>query len=102
MKDSLFSTKDIVKYLIVAGLVYTILKMIPSVQMNNKDLILVLAIITIGFVMIDCTMIKTKEEGAFQAELREAKLSNAGTDFMALFPTLKETIAPDPLVKTKI
>jgi hypothetical protein len=62
MKDSVFSTKDIVKYLIVAGLVYTILKMIPSVQMNNKDLILVLAIITIGFVMIDCTMIKTKEE----------------------------------------
>ena len=63
MKDSVFSTKDIVKYLIVAGLVYTILKMIPSVQMNNKDLILVLAVITIGFVMIDCTIFnKTKDE----------------------------------------
>jgi hypothetical protein len=62
MKDSLFSTKDIVKYLIVAGLVYTILKMIPSVQMNNKDLILVLAIITIGFIMMDCTIFKPRKE----------------------------------------
>jgi len=75
MKDSLFSTKDIVKYLIVAGLVYTILKMIPSIQMSNKDLILVLAIITIGFIMIDCTMFRNpkqeKKEGFAQAAKEE-------------------------------
>ena len=75
MKDSLFSTKDIVKYLIVAGLVYTILKMIPSIQMSNKDLILVLAIITIGFIMIDCTMFRNpkqeKKEGFTQAAKEE-------------------------------
>ena len=39
MNDSLFSTKDIVKCLIVAGLIYSILKMIPAEQMNNKDII---------------------------------------------------------------
>ena len=75
MKDSLFSTNDIVKYLVVAGLVYTILKMIPSIQMSNKDLILVLAIITIGFIMIDCTMFRNpkqeKREGFAQAAKEE-------------------------------
>jgi len=68
MKDSSFSTNDMVKYLIVSGLVYTILKIIPSIQMNNKDLILVLVIITIGFIMVDCTVFKKqKKEGFAQA-----------------------------------
>jgi len=75
MKNSLFSTKDIVKYIVVAGLVYTILKMIPSIQMSNKDLILVLAIITIGFIMIDCTMFRNpkqkRKEGFAQAAKEE-------------------------------
>lgn len=64
MNDSLFSTKDMVKYLIVGGLVYAILKMIPSVQLANKDLMLLLAIITVGFVCLDCLFLKqTKTEG---------------------------------------
>jgi len=68
MKDSSFSTNDMVKYLIVSGLIYTILKIIPSIQMNNKDLILVLVIITIGFIMVDCTVFKKqKKEGFAQA-----------------------------------
>ncbi len=64
MNDSLFSTKDMVKYLIVGGLVYAILKMIPSVQLADKDLMLLLAIITVGFVCLDCLFLKqTKKEG---------------------------------------
>ena len=62
MNDSLFSTKDIVKYLIVAGLIYSILKMIPAEQMNNKDIILVLAIISIGFVSVDCIFFKSSDK----------------------------------------
>ena len=61
MNDSLFTMKDIVKYLIVGGLVYTILKMIPSVQLSDKDLILLLAIITVGFVCLDCVFFKKTE-----------------------------------------
>ena len=68
MNDSLFSTKDMVKYLIVAGLVYTILKMIPSVQLADKDLMLLLAIITVGFVCLDCLFLK-KTEGFANDEL---------------------------------
>ena len=61
MNDSLFSTKDMVKYLIIAGLVYAILKMIPSVQLADKDLMLLLAIITVGFVCLDCLFLKKTE-----------------------------------------
>ena len=64
MNDSLFSTKDMVKYLVVGGLVYAILKMIPSVQLADKDLMLLLAIITVGFVCLDCLFLKnTNKEG---------------------------------------
>lgn len=68
MDNSLFSTKDIVKYLIVAGLIYTILKIIPSQQITNKDLLLVMAIITIGFVSVDCVFFKNTEGFANQEE----------------------------------
>jgi len=61
MKKTLFSTKDIVKYLVVMGLIYTILKMIPSSKINNKDLILILAIITIGFIIIDYSILNNKQ-----------------------------------------
>lgn len=65
MNDSLFSTKDMVKYIIVGGLVYAILKMIPSVQLANKDLMLLLAIITVGFVCLDCLFLKKNEQEGF-------------------------------------
>ena len=74
MDRTIFSTKDLVKYLIVGGLIYTILKMIPSVQLSNKDLILLLAVITVGFVCLDCIFLKkvegfTNEEDPFALDL---------------------------------
>ena len=65
MNDSLFSTKDMVKYIIVSGLVYAILKMIPSVQLADKDLMLLLAIITVGFVCLDCLFLKKSSKEDF-------------------------------------
>lgn len=61
MNASLFSTKDIIKYLIVAGLIYSILKMIPSQKIANKDILLILAVITIGFVSVDYLFFKKSE-----------------------------------------
>lgn len=61
MNASLFSTKDMIKYLIVAGLIYSILKMIPSQKIANKDLVLILAVITIGFVSVDYLFFKKSE-----------------------------------------
>ena len=62
MDKTIFSTKDMVKYLIIGGLIYTILKIIPSTQLSNKDLILLLAIITVGFVCLDCLFLKKVEK----------------------------------------
>jgi hypothetical protein len=62
MDPSLFTSKDIVRYLIVIGLIYTILKVIPSQQMANKDVILLLGIIIFGFVSIDCIFFKNSRE----------------------------------------
>jgi len=53
MSESL-SNKQIVKFIIIGALVYTILKIIPSQQINNRDLILVLGIILIGFYIFEC------------------------------------------------
>ncbi len=61
MSTSLFCTQDIIKYIIVGGLVYSILKLIPSQQISNKDLILILAVICISFICIDCTINKIKD-----------------------------------------
>ena len=62
MKNSFFCTKDIVKYLIVSGIIYAILKMLPSTQLADKDLLLLLLIITIGFICLDCLFIKNQNE----------------------------------------
>ena len=64
MENSLFCNKDLVKYLVVFGLVYSILKMIPNQQLSNKDLVLVMIIITLGFICIDCIFFKNHESFA--------------------------------------
>ena len=64
MNNSVFTTRDIVKYFIIAGIVYTILKLIPSSKLMEKDLILLLSIITAGFVCLDC-MFKTNTTEKF-------------------------------------
>ncbi len=62
MTNSLFCTKDAVKYIIVAGITYTILKMIPSVALADKDVLLTVGIVTVIFVLLDCMYNKDAEE----------------------------------------
>jgi hypothetical protein len=62
MNNSVFTTRDIVKYFIIAGIVYTILKLIPSSKLMEKDLILLLSIITVGFVCLDCMFKRNTKE----------------------------------------
>ena len=54
--------KDIVKYLIVIGIIYTILKLMPSQKLSNKDIMLLLLIIIIIFVTIDYKCFKNNIE----------------------------------------
>ena len=49
-----FCIKDLIKYLIVFGLIYTILRMVPSDQLCTKDMILIMVVIGVGFISLDC------------------------------------------------
>jgi len=51
---TVFTLKDLVKYTIFIGVVYALFKLIPSQQFSQRDLILIVAVIGIGFVFIDC------------------------------------------------
>lgn len=62
MKNSVFCNKNLIKYLIIVGLVYAILKMIPSEQMSNKDLMLIMIIIVLGLFSLDCAFLVQYKE----------------------------------------
>jgi uncharacterized membrane protein YcaP (DUF421 family) len=49
-----FTLKDFVKYIIFIGIVYTLMKIIPSQEITTIDLILIVYVISIGFIVIDC------------------------------------------------
>ena len=53
MENSLLENKLLIKYLIVVGLVYAILKIVPSQTINNKDILLILGIVSFGFIILD-------------------------------------------------
>ena len=73
MRNSYFCNKDLIKYLIVIGLIYAILKVIPNQPLENKDLILVMVIIVIGFVCVDCFFFKKMGENFFNTTASTAQ-----------------------------
>ena len=83
MKNSLFCGKDLIKYLIIFGLIYSILKMIPSEQLTNKDLVLIMVIIGLGLISIDCLFNKKYDDSEdfanIQNQLAQTNNSNEVT-----------------------
>jgi hypothetical protein len=53
MNNSLNYTNDIIKYTILMGSIYVIIKKIPERTFNNKDLSLILITIIIGVIFVD-------------------------------------------------
>jgi hypothetical protein len=49
-----FTLKDLVKYIIFIGIVYTLIIKISSQNISTMDLILIVSIISIGFILINC------------------------------------------------
>ena len=49
-----FTLKDLVKYIIYIGIVYTLIIIIPSQKISTMDLILIVSMISIGFILINC------------------------------------------------
>jgi hypothetical protein len=60
MNNSIVSINNIIKYIIIMGLVYYILKIIPTHPINNKDVILILMISCIGLSLINCALNNTE------------------------------------------
>jgi len=58
------SSNDMVKYVVVLGLVYTILKLVPSQDLSNKDLLLIILVVAFGLVCVDCLIFKNSERFA--------------------------------------
>lgn len=49
-----FTLKDLVKYIIFIGIVYTLMIIIPSKEISKMDLILIVSVISISFILLDC------------------------------------------------
>ena len=60
-----FTLKDLVKYVIFIGVVYTILNIIPSQKLYQTYLILIVIVIVGGFLLVDC-FYKTGETENFE------------------------------------
>lgn len=75
---TVFTLKDLVKYTIFIGVVYALFKLIPSQPFSQRDLILIVAVIGIGFVFIDCY--SSKEGFADVANVAEANSIKSDTD----------------------
>lgn len=105
MENSLFSTKDIVKYLIVVGLIYYILKIIPSQQMTNRDLILLIVVIGLGFVSVDCLFFKKNQSETFanqESSELEALIKRRADELNEIFPTPNSTTVLSPPISTSV
>ena len=61
MNNCLVYTNDIIKYVIITGLMYTIIKIFPTIQLNNKDLSLTIIIIVVSIIFIDSIFNNTNE-----------------------------------------
>jgi hypothetical protein len=61
MNNSQLHIKNIIKYIIVVGLIYTILKKIPSQKINDKDILIIVAIIFFTFLTYDSIFKKPTE-----------------------------------------
>ena len=68
MESSLFSIKYFVKYLIIVGLIYSILKMVPSQQISQKDITLIIATALIGFISLDSFLCKKSDYETFTTQ----------------------------------
>jgi hypothetical protein len=51
---TVFTLKDLVKYAIFIGVVYALMRMIPSQEMSTRDIVLIVAVISVGFIFVDC------------------------------------------------
>lgn len=82
MANTMFSTNNLIKYLLAIGLIYAIFKIVPTQKLSDRDLLLVLGVVGLGLVFIDCgfkeSFADTDEQMNFQ--LDGVDLTNVATE----------------------
>jgi len=82
--------KDIIKYSIVIGVIYTILKIIPSQKLTDRDILLLLGIIMIIFITIDFKCFKNNFEPftSDTNQISDTKQKNVINDYQIMYNAL--------------
>lgn len=95
------SSNDMVKYVVVLGLVYTILKLVPSQDLSNKDLLLIILVVAFGLVCVDCFIFKNSERFANALGVAP-KLPSATTAAAKALPDFSKLVLPTIAASPKI
>ena len=85
--NNILSYKNLLKYSIFTGIIYSILKSLPDNKLKNKDMLLVIFIIISGFVSLDCLLNDNVE-----------KMTNTDLDFESDLTLLDENIYHDNMI----
>jgi len=93
--------KDLVKYVIFIGIIYTLMIIIPSQKISTRDILLIVFIITIGFIFIDCLGSNPEtfnnldiSNNPIQSEIQPAIQP-------AIQPTIIESSKSEPILKSE-
>ena len=99
-----FSLKDIIKYLIVIGILYIILKVLPSQKLNNKDILLLLFVIILIFVTIDYKCFKNNNLEPFSVDNKQLDLPDKQlqSNLMSREQMLKEQLVKEQMSREKM
>ena len=56
------TVKNCVKYIIFAGVTYTILKIIPTKQLSNLEILSLVTVILLGIISLECLTVSNNNE----------------------------------------
>ena len=61
--------KNCIKYIVFAGIIYSILKVVPTKQLSNMEIMLLIVVILIGIFSLECLTVSRSREN--MSDIRE-------------------------------
>ena len=81
------SVKNCIKYIVFAGVIYTVLKVVPTTQLSNMEISVLICVILLGIFSLDCLTSSNK---------KKEKMTNAKMfDFSQTACTIPARTIPD-------
>ena len=86
------TAKNCIKYLIFAGVIYSVLKIVPTQKLSNMEMTVLIVIILLGIFSLDClTVSKSQKEGMSNAKKLFDLDLDVDLDFNKASSDIKET-----------